>query len=650
MTPTELRIVVWKNGYTPVPIQGKNPGFRSAWNSDTNKLINEGYIEDWFKHYPFALNTGIMGYNTPGFDIDLIHPEAVEAIEEFLHSQWIERGVVMRRTGRAPKLLIPLRSEIPIKKKRITLVADDGGLHGIELIGDGFQWAAFGEHPDTKKDYAWHGGYSPLTIKRADLTFITPEEVYADLERAAEISLDFGFTLKDAKKKSSTGWERDPFTEEAPFDWKDHFQSLIDDDSNTKLTMAFAKGRNNPIAMGNMFTAFIEVLANDTDQARKERRRKNIHQQVASAFRKSSSNGTHSGDDVLEHRRADSIEPQSIHWLWPNRFAFGKMGIIAGLPDQGKGLLLWHIIAAVTTGGEWPCHEGVAPVGNVIVLEAEDDPHDTVIPRLIAAGADLSRVHLLNMVKVNGNGVKRMFNIATDLAMLRKKIEEIGNVSLIVIDPLSAYIGRSKDVDTYRDTDVRAVFSPFTDLAAELHVAVIAVMHFNKKSDVQDVVLRVSNSIAFTAAARHVYGVIKDPDPDQNRRLLVRGKNNAAPDTQKTVAYEVGVKPIGNDKAGAEIKAPYILFHPQPLDISADEAMRGNVGGRPSRERDEAEDFLRRFLADGPKPKAEVLRGALADGQTRATVYRAANRIGVVFRFDDLGRSTWSLPGSSRHD
>ena len=236
--------------------------------------------------------------------------------------------------------------------------------------------------------------------------------------------------------------------------------------------------------------------------------------QVESAYRKL--NTESNPDETLESVCADAVEMNSIHWLWPNRFAFGRLGLITGLPDEGKGQLLWYIIAHVTTGGAWPCDEGTAPIGNVIVLEAEDDLNDTVIPRLKAAGAELSRVHILNMVKINGKGDKRMFNLASDLALLKKKIEEIGNVALVVIDPLSAYLGRTKQVDTFRTTDVRNVLAPFTNLAAELDVAIIAIMHFNKKIDVTNVLCACPHSAAFTAG------------PGDRRRIAVNGRPGMA--------------------------------------------------------------------------------------------------------------------------
>jgi hypothetical protein len=95
---------------------------------------------------------------------------------------------------------------------------------------------------------------------------------------------------------------------------------------------------------------------------------------------------------ALESVRASKIEMEAIAWLWPDRFALGKLGLIVGLPDEGKGQVLADMAARVTRGDEWPCGEGKAPQGNVVLLSAEDDPRDTVVPRLAAAGADLSRI------------------------------------------------------------------------------------------------------------------------------------------------------------------------------------------------------------------------------------------------------------------
>jgi len=126
---------------------------------------------------------------------------------------------------------------------------------------------------------------------------------------------------------------------------------------------------------------------------------------------------------VLESMRASAITITAIEWLWLNRFALGKVGIIAGLPDMGKGQMLAYIAAQATREDReaWPCNEGVPLKGNVLLLTAEDDPSDTVVPRLLAAGADLSRIEIVKMVRNEATGKRRMFSLVTDIDALRKR-------------------------------------------------------------------------------------------------------------------------------------------------------------------------------------------------------------------------------------
>jgi putative DNA primase/helicase len=204
---------------------------------------------------------------------------------------------------------------------------------------------------------------------------------------------------------------------------------------------------------------------------------------------------------ALETTRASDVQLKALDWLWPNRFALGKLGLLAGLPDRGKGLITADMAARVTNRelNDWPCGEGRAQFGNVVMLSAEDDAADTIVPRLIVAGADTNRVHLVSAAK-RSDGTKKTFNLVTDLELLRAKIEEIGDVVLVVIDPLTAYLGVGK-VNTFQGGDVRGVLTPLVDMAAENHFFVLGIMHFNKKADVSDALLRISDSLAFGAVA-----------------------------------------------------------------------------------------------------------------------------------------------------
>jgi hypothetical protein len=96
--------------------------------------------------------------------------------------------------------------------------------------------------------------------------------------------------------------------------------------------------------------------------------------------------------------------------------------------------------APITNGGCWPFGEGRAPLGSVIILAAEDSIEHTTVPRLIAAGADLKRVHFVQAAVAEGGKGQRMFNFQADIAKLKALIREIGDVVLVIIDPVTAYM------------------------------------------------------------------------------------------------------------------------------------------------------------------------------------------------------------------
>jgi putative DNA primase/helicase len=351
----------------------------------------------------------------------------------------------------------------------------------------------------------------------------------------------------------------------------------------------------------------------------------------------------HKGDhDGLVTALAADVEMCGIDWLWPGRFALGKISLIAGLPDYGKGQSAAFIAAAVTAGFELPCNEGMARQGNVIWFNAEDDARDTIKPRLIAAGADLNRIHFVNSARLDGKG--KIFSLVTDLPLLRKKIEEIGNVVLVIIDPISAYLGVGK-VDSRQATDVRGVLTPLKEQAEELHIAVIGIAHFNKKIDVTSALLRVSDSIAYVAAARSVYVVLDDPD-DKALKLFVKAKNNLATDT-KALRYGIGVKTVGYDrKLNKDIDAPFIVWQPQHVEVTANEAMQAASGGSAYAKR-EAREFLLDRLQGGPVKADDILEEAEQIGIAKRTLKRVKKELGIKSQKEPgkpHGEWMWELP------
>ncbi len=339
-----------------------------------------------------------------------------------------------------------------------------------------------------------------------------------------------------------------------------------------------------------------------------------------------------SPDDSLESVVASDVKMTALDWFWLNYFARGKIGVVGGLPDKGKGLITAYLMARASTGGLWPFEGGKAPLGNVILFTGEDTEDDVVVPRLAAAGADLSKIHIIRGVTSAKTKAKREFSLLLDLAALDKKIQEIGDVVLIIIDPMSAYFGIGK-MDSYRTTDVRGVLKPLATLAAKHQCALIGVMHFNKKSGVNNAMLRLSDSLAFVAAPRHAYVVIDQPDTP-GIRLFTRAKNNLTDNSKnQTLAYNVKTKSVGFDeRLREEIFAPYVVWE-GIVEISADQALadtddRGDDGRRLAR--DEAKEFLEEFLKDGtPKPSEEIFNAAREAGHADRTIKRAASELPI---------------------
>jgi putative DNA primase/helicase len=177
---------------------------------------------------------------------------------------------------------------------------------------------------------------------------------------------------------------------------------------------------------------------------------------------------------------------------------------------------------------------------------------------------------------------------------------------------------------------------------------VIGIAHFNKKDDIKSALLRVSDSIAYVAAARHVYAVLDDPE-DKNSKLFVKAKNNLAPDT-KALRYGMGVRKVGHDaKLSVDIEAPFIVWHPQYVEITANEAMAAAGGHTAKRE---AREFLLGRLEAGPGGRDAVVEEAKEEGIAFATLKRAKKELGVR-SYKERGKVDgdwfWELPKVASH-
>jgi putative DNA primase/helicase len=324
------------------------------------------------------------------------------------------------------------------------------------------------------------------------------------------------------------------------------------------------------------------------------------------------------------------VAPREISWLWENRFAAGRVTLIVGMPGCGKSFVTCDMAARVSTGNVWP--DGTpCKQGNVLFITAEDDPADTIRPRLDAHGADVSRVHLLQgKLLPNDNGEDDEVCVSLqDVALIEKSMLQIGDVRLIVIDPIGSFMGGG--VDSHRDTEVRSVLTPIAKLAEQSGAAVVMVAH-RRKGNTGSADDSALGSRAFVGLARSVWHLSKDID-DPERRLFLNGKNNLAKE-QEGLAFR-----ISDGRVDWEVN---------PVIVTADEqfaAERMIPDGESRSALEDAVLWLEQALTLGSMPVKEILKRAEQDGVKERTLRRAAESLGVLkTRLGYQQPVRWSLP------
>ena len=323
-------------------------------------------------------------------------------------------------------------------------------------------------------------------------------------------------------------------------------------------------------------------------------------------------------DTELRIMTLSSVKTEKLIPLWPGRLWCGKTSLMAGDPGLGKSLVTLDIAARITTGREWPASIERAPVGDVVLLSAEDDAADTLRPRLEAAGADLSRVHAVTEVierdpRTNERR-RKTFRLGAHLEYLEKICAERKPL-LLVIDPITAYM--SADTDAHATADVRSDLAPLAEMAQAHGVAVLMVSHLNKATSMQ-AIYRVTGSVAFVAAARSAFGVVRDP-ADRERRYFLPLKNNLGKDSGG-LAYRI-------DFNG---QAPYLTWDTEPVDVDIDMLAVSSPREKAKQATENAVSvWLRDLLQHGPVAAATLWRRAEQAGHSERKVKAALRSLGV---------------------
>ncbi|MGH3486550.1 MAG: AAA family ATPase, partial [Actinopolymorphaceae bacterium] len=338
---------------------------------------------------------------------------------------------------------------------------------------------------------------------------------------------------------------------------------------------------------------------------------------------------------------ASAIRMRPVHWTWHGRIPSGAITVVPGREGIGKSLLLAWLAAQITRGTLAGRHHGRPRP--VIYAATEDSWAHTIGPRLYAAGADLDMVY---RVDVEHDGTIDQLTLPRDCVSLAAEIDRLG-AALLAADPLLSLIHAG--IDTHRDRDLRTALEPLGRLADRTGCAVVGLAHFNKSAS-SDALNLITGSRAFSAVARAVMAIARDPDADDGSCVLSQAKNNLGRLDVPSLRYVVDSAEVPTDEGPAYVGA--LRFTGESDRTVADllgDGLTAESGDRA--ERDEAADWLTDYLQQrgGAAARDDILKAAKAEGIAERTLKRARNRARVTSERSGFpARSVWCLPADHK--
>ena len=331
----------------------------------------------------------------------------------------------------------------------------------------------------------------------------------------------------------------------------------------------------------------------------------------------------------------DSVVREEVTPLWPKRIFRGKLTIVAGDPGLGKSYMSLDIAARVSLGGPWPDDSGNAPLGNVLLVSAEDGIADTIKPRLELLGADMSRIFSLDITVKKGEEEVGL-SLKEHTPQIEQKVREL-DISLLVIDPVLAFTGR---VDTHKSAEVRALLAPLAAMAERTGCALLGIMHPNKNSTEGNLMYRISSSLDFAAAARSV---------------MVMGKHPDNPELRVMATVKCNLSAIPEPMAFGFTHDGCFTWH-GTADIDVSQIMASPIRDEDRNELEEAVRFLEGLLEEGPIPAKTVETEAKNAAISMRTVQRAKKKLGIESARDNSaggsrgkGEWKWYKPEDVQH-
>lgn len=319
----------------------------------------------------------------------------------------------------------------------------------------------------------------------------------------------------------------------------------------------------------------------------------------------------------------------------------GSLVLLAGREGLGKSTVaLW--VAAQITRGLLPGEHYDTP-RDVLVIAAEDSWSRTLVPRLMAAGADLERIHRVDVMTELETLTSLV--VPLDTLALRDAIMST-SAALVIVDPLVSVISGS--IDTHRDADTRQALQPLATIADSTAATIVGLVHHSKAAT-DDALNLVLGSRAFVATARAVLSVVADPEADDGTRMLALSKSNLGRLDLPALSFRVESALVPTAE-GAATTGRVVWTGEHDVDVA--DLLRAGRGDPDERaDRDEAADWLRGYLTDmgGEASAADVRKACSAAELTWRTVQRARSRAGVGAVRSGFGQgSVWSFATHSR--
>lgn len=313
--------------------------------------------------------------------------------------------------------------------------------------------------------------------------------------------------------------------------------------------------------------------------------------------------------------RASDVRMRAVRWLWKDQIPLGKLTLIAGEAKIGKSQISADLAACVSAQKCWPdgsrCEQGL-----VLVLSAEDDEADTIVPRLVASGAEREWVDIVSGLSTS-DGKRACFDFAAGFDALRDYAEENPELKLVIIDPVMAYMGRR---DAHKAAEVRDALMPYTELAAARGFAIVAITHLNRGTST-DAFQRVLGSGAFAQIARMNFLVAHDAE-EEDRRLLIPFGGNLAP-LGDAFAYRIASEQVEGDEG--PIDTSRVVWQKERVAISAHEALKASAEGQNAGGKiEEACDHIREALSGRRAMESEALKDHVISLGVKFGTYKKA--------------------------